>query len=139
MKASELRIGNYVSVDNQDSWRNLEGVTLVVTGINNHIDTQDKEFFPDSDGKVNLKSEFETYGQFSQFIAPIPISEEWIIKFGFEKNRDYKHPFAPIYFIEIRNEWICFLHNCTHRRIKYVHQLQNLFHSITVGEELELK
>lgn len=139
MKTSELRSGNLVTIDNPQAWPELKDIPMTIYGIETWMSAQEKVTWPQSDGKVKVQSKYETYGQFSEFIAPIPISEEWIIKCGFEKNKDYKHPFAPIYFIEIRYEWICFLHNCTHRRIKYVHQLQNLFHSITGGEELELK
>lgn len=146
MEAKELRIGNYVTVDNQDSWRNLEGVTLIVTGINNHMDSQDLEFFPDSDGKVSIKSEYETYGQFSQFIKPIPLTEEWLLKFGFEKEiiddkfirktyyyiDDFEvefHGKRIVFRVENRDSVMYFAHHTL-----FVHQLQNLYFVITNNE-----
>ncbi|MEI7489589.1 MAG: hypothetical protein WCJ72_19660, partial [Chryseobacterium sp.] len=77
MKASELRMGNYVTIDNHNSWPDLKDLAMVVTGVNNHMDKHDLELFSDSDGKVNLQSKYETYGQFSQFISPIPLTKEW--------------------------------------------------------------
>lgn len=91
--SKELRIGNFVTIDNPNSWAKLKDIPLEVTGINNHMDNQDLELFPHSNGKVNLKSEFETYGQFSQFIKPIPLTKEtiekyidWSFEFGFNRS-----------------------------------------------------
>lgn len=132
MKVKDLRIGNLVLGGFEDDEENSNHSVCVVTGLSEdqHLG-EGWNFMLENMERKDVENYFE--------MKPIELTEEWIIKLGFEKNRDYKHPFAPIYFIVIRNEWICFLHNCTHRRIKYVHQLQNLFHSITGGEELELK
>jgi len=76
------------------------------------------------------------------FIKPIPLTEEWLINFGFKYSK--KH-----------NEWMCefgfkiwnsgtkkkpqFYHLNSELliNIEYVHQLQNLYHAL-IGNELIL-
>jgi hypothetical protein len=53
-------------------------------------------------------------------IHPIPITEDWLLNFGFEQN-GHKLPIQ--------------LHQRGKTHIKYVHQLQNLYFALT-GEEL---
>lgn len=79
-------------------------------------------------------------GEMSSFIyEPIPLTEEWFIKFGFEvtvnNNHYLEHGSIEIgrmsskrFYIQIRSE------NTT-LDIKYVHQLQNLYFALT-GQEL---
>jgi hypothetical protein len=79
---------------------------------------------------------------------PIPLTEEWLIKFGFKKSD-----------MGVYDEWFVFVgengvftiyqdtagfnafhgaaYNCT-ITIKFIHQLQNVYFSLT-GNELELK
>ena len=87
--------------------------------------------------------------------TPIPLTEEILLKFGFEKTDDY----GDIIYYEPkdrgnRNYYICFDHedisfglnvfgNCTNllhddSNLQFVHQLQNLYFALT-GEELILK
>ena len=82
-------------------------------------------------------------------IYPIPLSEEWMLKFGFEKEEVD----APA--IATWNEWWLdgfeissrgteggsenqFYYGVVTREVKYVHQLQNIYFALT-GEELTLK
>ena len=87
--------------------------------------------------------------------TPIPLTEEILLKFGFEKTDDY----GDIIYYEPkdrgnRNYYICFDHedisfglnvfgNCTNllhddSNLQFLHQLQNLYFALT-GEELILK
>lgn len=116
MEAKELRIGNYVSIV-----PHTESDTL----------------------QLNEK-EFEQLYLFKNWdrINPIKLTEERLIKFGFEKRKDscfkfggYEHTIslhknADKYRVEIVTQSIAY--------IEYVHQLQNLYFALT-GEELELK
>ena len=80
-------------------------------------------------------------------VEPIPLTEEWLVKFGFDEitnvdNCDFKeyrmfnkHSFA-IQF-PCGNEAHCYAGNYP-IAIKHVHQLQNLYHALT-GEELTIK
>jgi len=64
-------------------------------------------------------------------LQPIPITEEWLIKLGFEYDNDFKHPNAPMYFIDVRGKLTCFIHNCSHGHILHVHEAQNAFRALT--------
>ena len=92
---------------------------------------------------INLMRDFDVYSR--NGLEPIPLTEEWLLKFGFEyisktsyssnQAKDYKvwsrYNFT---FNEIQNRW-------WHGNLplefqpKYVHQLQNLYFAVT-GEEL---
>lgn len=71
---------------------------------------------------------------------PIPLTEEWLLKFGFEvyefdhKANQYRHGNR---LLVIRDE-NCFYDYGADILVKYVHQLQNLYFTLT-GEELEVK
>jgi hypothetical protein len=72
-------------------------------------------------------------------LEPIPLTEEWLERFGFEnRNRDYfKGSFCVQYADRIfdHNNIFFFGYNGNSIEIKYVHQLQNLYFALT-GEEL---
>jgi hypothetical protein len=117
MKASELRIGNY---------------------------------FYDTLGKVNrIDLEAITYivKEPHNQVKPIPLTEEWLLKFGFSKRDvlssvlyDMKNPRFSIYLnppIDKSNKWNI-LGIEKNINIQYVHQLQNLYFALT-GEELTIK
>jgi hypothetical protein len=115
MKANELRIGNFVSIDGV-----LKPIKVFI------IDT--------TETSVNTK------------YKPIPLTEEWLLKFGFVYNIDsyYKrHTESETNFdwdietgLYIIDDNGLVLKDISH--IEYVHQLQNLYFALT-GEELEVK
>lgn len=81
---------------------------------------------------------------------PIPLSEEWLLKLGFEEiyNSEYTHKFELTQDVSFEYRFEKFnnasgMTGLTYYgrllgKIKHVHQLQNLFYSIT-GEELTIK
>jgi hypothetical protein len=110
MKASELIIGNYVNTEN-----GIKRVSTVsVDGWSMH--------------KIS---------------EPILITEEWLIKFSFKRTNKYDfelikndfnfHTSSDFFH---GNGFICF--NEFDIKIKYVHQLQNLYFALT-GIELTIK
>jgi hypothetical protein len=109
MKASELRIGNYV-------------------------------YFEDE----LLKFDFEMGWNFD-YIKPIPLTEEWLLKFGFEKKYqtfEFKGLNIDGTVVHFSFDKWCSeydIENCDFIEIpaecKYVHQLQNLYFALT-NEEL---
>ena len=139
MNAKELRLGNLVTIDNPKHHSGLKGLFMKVTGI--------MEYNPD-DCSISvqpiLNAEY-SYSQLSKFIKPIQLNRGWLVdSFGFiddtitislglimlADNREngsftcwYKH-FGEYNRIEID--------------VKYVHELQNLYFSLT-KEELKLK
>lgn len=81
------------------------------------------------------KSEISEY-------KPIPLTEEWLLKAGFEK--DSKSLFHPQWLTDnlkgycIYCENIEYVKGCDPRpHIKYIHQIQNLYFSLT-GKELTI-
>lgn len=75
-------------------------------------------------------------------IEPIPLSEEWLVKFGWsEENKTrFIPPLGFSYFRDgfrlINSEEGTF--SVFYNKIEYVHQLQNLYFALT-GEELTEK
>lgn len=118
MKASELRICNLIFTHKEE--------IIVVKGI-------------DIEGLILFN---EDQNIFDFKCKPIPLTEEWLVKFGFE-NEGFDYWNGPVFFElcdcgngEWRNSINC--HEYEHGiAIKYVHQLQNLYFALT-GEELQL-
>lgn len=110
MKANELRIGN---------WMNWEGDEAQWTLYN----FKDLEF---TDSYIDCE--------------PIPLTEEWLVKFGFKKPAHswIGSKFHLSQYDRDKELWICALNknNAILSNIRYVHQLQNLYFAL-VGEELE--
>ena len=66
---------------------------------------------------------------------PIPLTEEWLLRFGFKKGVKY---WSYNGFDVDFKEWFGFNKMVAKSPLKHVHQLQNLYFSIT-GEELTIK
>lgn len=77
--------------------------------------------------------------------APIPLTEEWLIKFGFEidkstdaqwffKENDIDVSFGLAFNYMGNNAWELYTGS---QPIEHVHQLQNLYHALT-GEDLSI-
>lgn len=165
MNAEELRIGNLVTIDNPKAWPLLKGVILIVTGVDNKTDIH----FPNSTGSVSLygKDKFfsNTYSQFDEFIKPIPLTEEWLLKAGFERLphmnitnaliKDIgRNRIISIGNVGTANEmvWLCevsatdpktivdliCIRNYDYDGRTFVHHIQNIHHDLS-GTELEIK
>jgi hypothetical protein len=74
-------------------------------------------------------------------IEPIPITEEWILKFGFKRiegncERNYTNGVFHVFINSLNEVNFNFFPNFEwYKKIKYVHQLQNLYFALT-GSEL---
>lgn len=116
MKASELRIGNWVEYHypHDEEWDRLD---------------------------ITLEDLKDIEGDLGELFRPLPLTEKWLLGLGFEllsgdwvvaknknspeftihnKKGDYR--FTPVWCVD-------------YKPIKYVHQLQNLYYALT-GEEL---
>mgnify|MGYP000976602942 CR=1 FL=1 len=75
-------------------------------------------------------------------LQPIPITEEWLLKFGFRKDgMYYENAHLQLSKIISKNGYDCY---CTDldfsvfmTELEHIHQLQNLYFALT-GEELTL-
>ena len=84
------------------------------------------------------------YGEFNchpKDLKPIPLTEEWLLKFGFVKDKEYNNTFNlgidilngfKDFSIDVRAEVLLF--DSMEIKIKYVHELQNLFYSLCKRE-----
>lgn len=137
MKASELRLGNLIKIGgNTLETYQTYTPTKVTLAIMNEIAGENEER-PDAELSV---------------FQPILLTEEWLLKFGFEKIRMESSPYEdgeytilsqmftvykkePITHNSVHG-WFINNHNQPKLNIKYVHQLQNLYYALT-GEELQ--
>ena len=114
MKISELRLGNWVDQPN-------DGVTRVTSILND----------------IQIRTET---GHIDKYCRPIPLTEEWFLKFGFDEIIVEGYPIYQSdkgFMVEYYKDESVFLILDFEVRIKYVHQLQNLYFTLT-GEELEI-
>lgn len=79
---------------------------------------------------------------FAKDYEPIPLTEEWLVKFGFEKSSGYWLNDCHFIYLEsdedgftLANPDACSVMGIT---MNHLHQLQNLYYALT-GEELEVK
>lgn len=118
MKANELRIGNYV---------------YCTLGKVNKIDLEAITYIAK-----------EPHNQ----VKSIPLTEEWLLKFGFQKYKTGHNTYKIQSFIIeeglLKDSPYCFRKRINNENsielayIKYIHQLQNLYFALT-GEELTFK
>jgi hypothetical protein len=134
MKIEQLRIGNYVYNGRSKKQKTVFGIKLFdvgIEGISNEI-------------KVWLHDDKYIYHSLeSKSIKPIPLTEEWLLRFGFEafrsnfrKDLDF---FCMIYDLKTNTFYINdgdgYEGANILKKIQYVHQLQNLYWCLC-GEEL---
>lgn len=123
MKASELRIGNLIQLYRKPE--DKEKTVFQVTAIDS---TETTDYVALSDGfVVNVKSGIE----------PIPLTKEWLIKFGFDDMINGVY-IDNKYQVVIYKDILGYYFEPYQGRktiIEYVHQLQNLYFALT-GEEL---
>jgi hypothetical protein len=136
MKANELRIGNLVKL--------LDGTVFTISSI------EQKGF--------TVQNKEETTWIEAEEFEPIPLTEEWLLKFGFEKiitdtedayGIDYNLEVPDICYISYSDDFSCAIYGSEYasknsigavpnwNSIKYVHGLQNLYFALT-GEELTI-
>tara|TARA_B100002049_G_C15736186_1_gene232538 strand:+ start:74 stop:493 length:420 start_codon:yes stop_codon:yes gene_type:complete len=138
MKAQELRIGNYVGINK---------TALHFDGCNS-----ENAYFEIEELKKDVV-QFKGFhvGEYYKDLKPIQLTEEWLLKLGFEKIKYYKFSLDEGYIIiEVEDEnWedLCldvFIQTADMIKpfyityLEHVHHLQNLYHALT-GQELEFR
>jgi hypothetical protein len=129
MTSTELRIGNYV-------WDDYSG-EMIVSAILESSAIYLRKTIALPSGEYLIKN-----------IEPIPLTEEWLLKFGFDNinSREYGIKCGSCW-MSLNNpkdmgEWqdyYCWTYDrFKFIELKYVHQLQNLYFALT-GNELEIK
>lgn len=115
MRAEELRIGNWIEI--------IDSKELCTTVTKSTFDCNVDVFY-----------------------KPIPITEEWLLKFGFEKqiyfDGNYVIKNKEGYYNSIKKddgEW-CYNNDISDascyfvKKVKYIHQLQNLYYALNEEE-----
>lgn len=125
--ANELRIGNWVTSD-------LEEIPFQIHGINVYEDSIECNVFNKEHGDFNIIS-----------LQPIPITEDWLIRLGFEKTDLASKTYYENHKIRLnvggkRSGYALYLHGWKGyaEGLKHIHKLQNLYFALT-GHELTLK
>lgn len=123
MEIKELRFGNIINLINI-------GQCSIVA-----LERFDNNVLP---VVCNEKREFKVN---QNIIEPIPLTEEWLLKFGFSKKENKEYWFkedSMIRFALLDNVLHCSIgddeYGILYNRLKYVHQLQNLFFALTNKE-----
>lgn len=128
MKANELRIGDYFMYD--DRIQVVNGVIQMNGGY-----------------RIDFKTEHKR--KLVKYCHPIPITEEWLLELGFEKEHNTGTPdeyywkgkgMSLTHELELSSSDRYYESMPVDNSIplKYVHQLQNLYFALT-GEELKIK
>lgn len=132
MTEREVSINNFVLVD---------GLIAKIIGFYSANDEVDIEYQDDLNKVSYMNNESRDFKD----LEPIPLTEEWLVRLGFEKTYDKALPYQDAY----SKEGLIFdgefqltvegkesdLHGIG-KPLKHVHQLQNLYFALT-GEEIK--
>lgn len=124
MKANQYRTGNLISPKVGD----LEHIGQII-------------YISETEIGVNLIDDnFEEYLSYYQDlliekIEPIPLTEEWLFKFGYDLISENHYAFCGHLIWSIEDRFYCDKNGI---QIKYVHKIQNLFFELK-EEELTIK
>ena len=123
MDARELRIGNYIQYFGNVA--QVEGIVNESNGFGLQLNGGDF-------ASIN-----------SQSLEPIPLTEEWLVKFGFKYkgNGLYTYGFKNMFKVNCHEFGIDFYYGNTYPyyvKPNFVHGLQNLYFALT-REELTIK
>jgi hypothetical protein len=147
MLIQELRIGNWITYPKY--WGDTP---IRVTGVS-VVDRRDDESGIYEEFLSLLGNDFLTSDNFNSFvdykngvikveeIEPIPLTEEWLLKFGFHLDPYKNFELNNININRLNFKLTIFEDDDRYDipiKTKYVHQLQNLYFALT-GEELIIK
>ena len=129
MKAQHLRIGNSI--------KDRGGKTLVVDRICGNKIECDVRGLPTEDNGIPIH--YHPYTEEIEYLQPIPLTEEWLLKFGFDKRlHGWWSEMLFLRFNEMNQNILWFDWNGTTQtegvKISYVHELQNLYYALTKKE-----
>lgn len=86
IEGEDLRYGNWVTIDNPNSWPEMKGIPVRVKCINH----QPNLYFPKSYFSIEMDLAKSCYAQYNEFVFGIPLTEEILIKAGWIWNEDCK-------------------------------------------------
>ena len=115
MKATELRIGNFVFDDDTDK-------IMVVSKIETEefTDWNSGEEFSITCLEFGTKKSY-----YDGVFRPIPLTEEWLLKFGFKYNKGFDIYQKDDFIIRRKDFVLCNID--IEVKFEYVHRLQNAY------------
>ena len=124
MRAEDIRVGNYVD---------YECTTHCIVDINS---------IGCGSYWLNGNNPEDYYTHLYRDIKGIPITDDWLIRFGFKLNECDNYELAYLFeinstFTIINEDRGYFYIDARNNELEYVHQLQNLYFAL-VGKELVL-
>lgn len=134
MTVNELRLGNLVLLDNKKCYPLFDKEIFEVIGINKR--NVSIESFDKSDDIVD-------FGQKLKYIKPIPLTEEWFLKFEkFEQQyrigqrKIFTHKIHKAISFEILSDSqiAVYFNDELIKFVKYLHVWQNLYFALTQTE-----
>jgi len=126
IKAQDLRIGNLIA---------LKGKIVKISAID-HTGGIDYKHIDDKQENEFIRNLYDPSA------LPIPLTEEWLERLGFVyKDKGFEGWYSPMVKglsvrVYVSEKAFKYSHSVT--PILFVHQVQNLYHTLT-GEELTLK
>jgi len=122
LSATELRIGNLVAFNYKcDIISKVNIIQEYSVGIS--FETQ-----------PNLMNALSTH---PENLIPITLTEEWLVKFGFEVTNTYYFSKCNLHLQGDVRGFHLVISRIDGIKVKYVHELQNLYFALT-GEELTI-
>lgn len=124
IEAGSIRIGNWF--EHNTEWN--------YAGHNGLFQWEDRDWYALGESTLCLRN-----------ASPVTLTEDWLLNFGFEKNERHVHEMHPwidytLKGIRIQLPYFTFNFGDEDEQdvdIQFIHQLQNLYHSLT-GNELTL-
>lgn len=145
LSAFDLRLGNIVFVNNEKHHPEIKNIPMVIKSISrNYWQGEGYIIYCEIEKLVPEKYDWKNYAQNIEFLKAIEISKEWLIKLGFEEIYCSKFTLRyelkkdvrfEISFNLVENYIIARKSGDTLRKVKYIHQIQNLYFTLT-GLEL---
>lgn len=130
IQGKEIRIGNYLK-DRGGKVLRVDFIEYVENGFDTKFG---QKMFVEGEEDYPMT-------EYSDYAQPIILNEDWLIRFGAEKvnQSDWSLKFGGLkFYCRYNKVWYSSIESLyLSDRLQYVHQLQNLYHSIT-GFELSV-
>ncbi len=128
INTNEIRLGNYYQ-DRGGKWLRVDFIEYIEKGYSTKFGQ-----------KMYINNEeVHPMTEYSDYANPIELTKDWLVKFGFKQENGIMSYVKEDYTdIQIVYETIAKFYRLYPRtnKIKYVHELQNLFYALT-GCELD--
>lgn len=144
MEARNLSINNFVLVDNEKHHPQLKDIILKVVGVRKMEGIEPVTFKKNLKYAVSLETRdrwMEEFNQYLEYIKPILLTKDWMKDFGFKTtgiNNEFDNGRFSMNVLtnHITGEYMFRTLSYT-MKLEFVHELQNLFFSLSKSE-LEL-